>query len=265
MSIKAILADIDGTLITNGNLSSIPEELTAEIQAFRSQEGGLFSLVSGRDKPFQEKLRIQIFGVKKPLANEALIYEDTCLVLGSGEDRCLGGLFPETLAEIDQLKNDHPEAFKGMVPLPNTEFTVRRGYVTKEFARGEKTNSAVLQKAYDQAKRLAKEISSSVRISKSTDGLDFTDQNTHKGVPFKEYLSILENRAGIFPESVLVIGDAGNDLEILNMVQERGGIAAFVGTDENLVARLAQKGVYISQEKGPEGTLEVIRKYSSKK
>lgn len=263
MEIKLILADIDGTLIERGDIRSIPQGLVQRVQELREKEV-LFSLASGRDLQFQENLQRVISGEKPKKDFEGFIYEDGCLRLGNGEDYKFAGLGEQDLASIDRIYRENPNGtFNGMVPLPNTRFLIRRAYVTKEFAGHNPTNDPILQRAYEMASELSRNgtIPKSVRVSRSTDGLDFTDPNAHKGISFRKYLDILEERAKILPNQLLVIGDAGNDKELIEITLEKGGRAAFVGRNPQLTEEFRFLGAYVSKEKGPLGTLEAIKKY----
>ncbi len=260
MNPKVILADIDGTLITSGNLSSLPEELKDQIQKLR-KKGVLFSLISGRDKVYQGLVRDRIFEGEESMGLEARIYEDACIILGNGEEYTLGGLSKEDLSKIHRAYREYPEVFRGMVPLPGNQFTIRMSYVTEEFARGQRTNERTLQEAYEKAIGLAKELIPTAEVRKSGDGLDFVSPQVNKKLPFTKYLAILEDIGKISPQEVLAIGDAANDLGFLETARERDGKAAFVGEDESLIKRLDRLGIFIPKQKGPLGTLEAIRHF----
>jgi len=264
MPLKVLVADIDGTLLPVNKIDSTPRELRAEISNFRGRNG-LFSYASGRPLNYQQELQRIISSGKPPRDLEGFIYEDGCLRLGTGADYRFGGLSEEDLSIIDALYKKNPNGvFDGMVPLPKAKFTIRRAYVTREFGVDEQpTNEPVLQKAYVGAVRLKDtgEIPESVRISKSHDGLDFTDPSAHKGAPFGKYLEILA-ASGISPTQVLVIGDAGNDEELIATILSEGGVAAFVGPNQELVQKFGKMGAYIPTRKGPLGTLESIRNFT---
>lgn len=289
-NLKVIVADIDGTLITKGDLvHGFPARLPEIVREARRREIG-FSLASGRDQYAQQELwnRITEDGAGlKPY--EAICYEDSQLLMGDGRHYSAGGLSPKTLALIEQIEREHPEAFDGVVPLPGNRFTVRTARVTKEFAAGKGTNPDVLNRAYLAIKELMERLKkasfygtgsfygpeiSTLHIGHSADAVDFLDRNSSKAKPFAYYVSILEESYSIRPEEVLVLGDATNDQSMMTYALEVGGMVGYVGKPEQmaiggerrleevlqLFAKVNEGKLIIPSVRGPEGTVEVLER-----
>lgn len=259
-NIKVIIADVDGTLITRGKFESVPAELSRKIRDVRSN-GVLFSFASGRDRISQGRLRDQIFqGNSKDY--EGILYEDAGLILGSGENYVSEGLRNEDLLRIDDYFRSSPHSFGNLVYLPGNQFTLRRAFVTKPFAEGHETDQEALEEGYQLIKSNMKAFLPNAKVVKSADGVDILSQGACKSLPLSRYLNILSQRVQIVPEDVLVLGDAANDIGMLELILEKGGKAGFVGEDSVLISKMQEIGTYIPIVKGPLGTLETIKHYS---
>lgn len=270
--IKLIVADVDGTLIEGGVITSYPAELKELIKKAR-YDGTCFSMASGRDYEFMENLRRHLTDSESLFDMEAVLYEDICLAFRDGKRHVLGGLNQDTLEFIEKIEIQNPSYFGGLVPLPGNKFTIRTSRVTEEFARGEKMEGKIRDKLEERYKLICSLFEDlkqnpsysslienlAIRISK--DGIDFVDKDAHKGVAFEKYLNILKER-GIELNQILTIGDALNDEEILRTTLSSGGFVGYVGVEKDLELRLKQikSGALIVPEiKGPLGTLEVIK------
>lgn len=277
------MSDVDGTLITKGDMiRGFPERLSEIVKEAR-QKGIGFSLASGRDQYAQQELWTRITEDAAGLKlYEAISYEDCQLLMGNGKLYSFGGLSSRTLALIDLIEENYREAFEEVVPLPGQRFTVRAARVTREFAAGRETNSAALNKAYLAIKNLVERLKldpayapdlSTLHIGKSADAIDFLDQNSSKANLFLQYLEILNSSYSITSDTVLVLGDAANDQKMLMAALEKGGIAGYVGQPEQIAingerleevlqsfAETTRGTLFIPSVRGPNGTVEVLEK-----
>ncbi len=258
MAIRAVVADIDGTLITRGDPNSCPDELVEVVHRFRGR-GGRFSLITGRDLDFSKLLRRRM-RVMPYLKGEVSIFEDVGIELSDGTLYDMGGMIPEEIEEVKVLEEEHPEIFRGLEPLIGSNFTIRTTWVTEEFNRGEETNKQTLARAYPQIQALVGERFPNVHIGRSADAIDVVAKGADKKVALEEYLGILKREYGVEPSQVLGIGDARNDEGLLKYLVEVGGHAAFVGAGGELRERLGEAGVNLSHRPGPEGTAEILRR-----
>jgi hydroxymethylpyrimidine pyrophosphatase-like HAD family hydrolase len=263
---KILVADIDGTLISKGSVYTLSMELIERVRAGR-EEGKLFTPASGRDKVFQNDLRRRIIGQGMPIKfGEAILYEDVGLEFQGSDvhSKIYGGIPSDRLGLIRNLYDQHPELFKGLVPLPNNHFTVRHSWVTEEFSRNEPTNADVLNKRQGPIKSLIESMFpyvDGVEVVRSADAIDVVAKGANKIIAFGAYTTALRAMK-ISPKGILCIGDAQNDEYMLMNAVEAGGRAAFVGPSEEIRARLnGIDRIYLSEKHGPEGTLEVLRKF----
>jgi|SRR3989338_1641256 len=258
-NIKLVIADADGTLISNGSIESTPLALKKVIRNIRDA-GILFSIISGRDEPFLRELYRNLVSPSEPKQQEALMYEDACIRLFSGEVYCLGGIDSSVLDQINKMYDKRRDLFAGLVSLPNNKFTIRASWVTEEFASGKPSNVQTLDERYESIKELTEEGFPMVEVVRSADAIDVISRGVNKALSLTKYLGLLKGQ--IAPPEVLAIGDAVNDEKMLRLISEAGGKIGFVGTDKDLEARISvMKNGYISNQKGPFGTCEVIEHF----
>ncbi len=257
---KVVLSDIDQTLIVNGEINDYPILLSHKISKLR-QHGIFFSLISGRDLPFEKNLYKKLAEKKHMKDYEALIYEENCVQLGNGKNYITRGINKEQLSKINHLYVEEPELFNGLVFLPNSKFTIRAGWVTEEFALNKPTNEFVLSLRYPEIKSYIEQHFTNIQVGRSADGIDVISKNSDKTVGLTKYLDILKKEFKLSPKEVLVIGDSFNDLNALEQILRLGGKAGFVGTNINLQEKLASQGAYIPKSKGPLGTLETLNHF----
>lgn len=258
-NIKLICADADGTLISNGNLKEINPSLKKVINYARD-EGILFSIDSGRDFITLQNLFSSITNSFLK-SREALLYEDVGFFVNK-EHQVFGGVEKKLLEKIRDLPLINSGLFTGLVPLPDNKFQYRTAWVTKEFAQNQSTNIAVLQKGYIRIKEFIEREYPNLEVKKSADGIDVVARGVDKKIPFQNYLDLLNKVYNIFPKEILVIGDAENDLGMINHILEKGGKAGFVGNEEILTEDMkSSSNFYLSDLKGPKGTTELINKY----
>ncbi len=258
MKTGAIIADADGTLIENGELY-FPRELVEVIK--KARKSHLFSIASGRDLRFLQKLRGQIIEDETLNPYEAVIYEDVGLSIVNGESYVLGGIDQQTLERISLFFNQNPQLFAGLTPLPDGNFTLKTAWVTYEFADKRSTNRRVLEERFPKIKEALLSVAPEAEVKMSADAIDVMGNGLDKAIAFRKYVGLLKERLGIPHRNILVVGDAPNDKAMMINAVQNGGLAAYVGKDYNLERILSEFGnVIVTKQKGQRGTEEAIRK-----
>lgn len=263
--IKAILADIDGTLIEGGNLQTVHPILKETIRKVRNY-GILFSLASGRPFFEQEAFHRLLIeptegGKVNPLldvyrAGEGIVYEGSCVrLLGYDEVYQLGGLTREQLREINQFAEEQG-LFTEMVPQANNDrYETTTGRVTPTFRSEGRTNTELLERTYHRVKPILEERFPFVEVVMSADAIDINAKGVTKGPPTRKYAEI----TGIPLEQIAAMGDSGNDMPMLDVVGQAGGLAIYVGRraeQEEIVRQYAHH--FVPNQRGVLGTVEAL-------
>ncbi|MBI2573102.1 HAD family phosphatase [Candidatus Woesearchaeota archaeon] len=256
MIYKAILADIDGTLIENGNISSVHAELQTLIQQFRST-GVLFSLCSGRALAEQRLFYGLLLGENKPHETEAILYESSSIYFPqSRQSHQCGGLTKSQMSAVQKFIVEK-NLLDGLVEQENSEtYQTSLGYVTPSFFAHSPGDRVLLTQVFLRVKPILEKEFSFLRVVQSADAIDILAKGIHKGLVVEAY----SRRTGIALSQMVVIGDSGNDLEMFEIVGKAGGMVAYVGNDieqEKFVQKF--HNAYIPQKRGVEGTINVLK------
>ncbi len=253
--IKAILADIDGTLIEGGNLQTVHPVLKEVVWKVRNT-GILFSLASGRPFFEQEAFHRLLIEPDTYRPGEGIIYEGSCVrLLGYDEVYQLGGLTREQLREINQFAEEQG-LFTEMVPQQHDDrYETATGRVTPTFISEGRTDSELLERTFLKVKPVFEERFPFVEVLMSADAIDIYAKGMTKAPPTRKYAEI----SGIPLKHIAAIGDSGNDMPMLDVVGQAGGLAIYVGRrpeQEEIVRQYANH--FIPQQRGVFGTVEAL-------
>jgi len=254
--IKAILADIDGTLIEGGNIKRADLALKKATREVRDA-GVLFSLASARIYLEQEAFHQLLISPDHYKAGEGISYEASSVrLLGSEQSYRLGGLSAEQILEIEEFVTKM-QLFTGMVHQANNHlFETTTGYVTPTFLSEGKTDSELLERTYQRVKPILEERFPFVETVMAIDAIDINAKGVTKALPAQKYAEL----TGIPLENIAAIGDSGNDLPMLDLIGRAGGLAMYVGKraeQEAIVRQYAHH--FIPNQKGVKGTIEGLQ------
>src|SRR3989344_3581868 len=130
--IRAILSDVDGTLIEGGKLNHFSLDLKEAIKEAR-ETGILFNLASGRPYFEQKQLYHLLTEPGIPNSNEGILFEGAGIRLFGGSSHLLGGLSKEQREEI-QSYLQNKDLVGELVPQANNhKYEAQTGYVTPTF------------------------------------------------------------------------------------------------------------------------------------
>ncbi len=255
MKIDAALFDVDGTLLKYSTIDSFPEELPKEIDNMRSQ-GVAFSLSSGRDRPFLNRLRENMIG-RDFKEGEGLIFEACYLQMaGQGETYNLGGLTGEQLNSIKEYVSGRPEWLEEMV-FPYCKDAIGLvDFVTKRFVDDEGTDQELLERRYQVIKPAIEAEFPFVRVNKTADAIDVEGKHGSKAKAVRKYSEV----TGIPLSNIAYFGDSSNDFPAFEVIGPAGGVVVYVGDDPSRAekVRLYENGI-VSESKGPDGTLQTLK------
>ncbi|MAF99534.1 MAG: hypothetical protein CMH61_02880 [Nanoarchaeota archaeon] len=220
--VRAILADIDGTLTTGGDLTSVNRLLKDKIWIARAR-GIKFNLASGRRYAEQEAYRDIILSPHSAIEGEGILYEGSCLrMYGSDEVHYLGGLTRDQLDEIDRFVAHFVD---GMVPQrDNHLYETVTGYETPSFQESGKTDYGLLERTFKVVKPVVEALYP-VDVCMSADAIDIMAKGVTKALPTVRYSEI----TGIPLSEMAVFCDSGNDMPMAQVVGEAGGLVVYVG------------------------------------
>ncbi len=256
-SIVAIVADVDGTLIEKGNITSVDTDLQKAVKVQARERGILFSLGSGRTFLEQQAFHALLIGSDSYVPGEAISYEGSRLrFLGDSEVYRLGGLTQEQINEIESFSAER-KLFRNLVPRAgNDTYETSRGYITPTFISEGRTDRELLERTYRTVKPILESRFSFLYVSASADGLDLTAKGVTKVNPLRKYAELI----GISLDEIAVFGDSGNDMPMLELVGKAGGVAVYVGTNpeqEALVRSYPRH--FIPQRRGVQGSIEALQ------
>lgn len=254
--IVAIVADIDGTLIEGGNITSADAALQKVVKKVR--ERILFSLGSGRTFREQEVFHQLLIGSDSYIPGEAVLYEGSCLrFLGGSEVYRLGGLTREQITEVELFSTER-QLFSNLVPRAgNHTYETSRGYITPTFISEGRTDRELLERTYRIVKPILESRFPFLYVSASADGLDLTAKGVTKANPLRKYAEL----TGISLDEIAIFGDSGNDMPMLELVGEKGGLPVYVGKNSEQEALVRSYPRYfIPEQRGVKGSIEALQK-----
>lgn len=257
LQIKSILADCDGTVIEHGKINGYHPKLPEILQQARNS-GLAFSLASGRDYYFLEKLHQSLVG--SPIKNEGILYESCCLRLfGNHESYILGGLTSQQVKDIRNFVRQQDKSFlQGLAHLPEDQCETVVSWVTEEFARRGPTNFEVLERQYQIIKPIIEPEFPYTKVIMTSDAIDIEGKDVSKAQATQKYSEL----TGIPLHQIAVIGDSSNDLPMFEVVGKAGGLVIYVGEhpqqekEEKIIKKYQHH--FISEEKGSAGMAEGI-------
>ncbi len=254
-TVRAIVVDIDGTLTERGNLESPLPELQDAVRAAR-QSGILFNLASARPYVEQEEFFHRLIGSSEFLSGEGILYEASSIRLfGDSTSYRLGGLSIAQLQEIRKFVAEHGLCLDMVPQAHNEKYETTTGYVTKTFITEGRTDTALLERRFQEAKPIIERHFHGVEAVMSADAIDINAKGVTKAKPTVKYAELV----GIPLEHLAAIGDSGNDLPMLDVVGNAGGLAVYVGKRKEQAQRVQQyRRHLIPQQKGPWGTIEAL-------
>ena len=261
--IRAILSDVDGTLIEGGKLNHFSLDLKEAIKEVR-ETGILFNLVSGRCYFEQKELYKLLTQPDIPKSNEGILFECAGIRLFGGSTHLLGGLSKEQREEI-QSYLQNKDLVGELVPQANNhKYEAQTGYVTPTFLSEGKTDRVILEQQFQKIKPAVEKEFPHAEVSISADAIDIFAKGLSKARPTIKYSEL----TGIALNQMAVIGDSGNDMPMLEVVGRARGLAIYVGNNLDQIEIIKKyKQNFIPKHKGPEGTiegLEYILKYNKK-
>jgi len=254
--IKAILADIDGTLTDGGNIKMVNPALKKAIKGVRDV-GVLFSLASARPWFEQEAFHQLLISPEWYKQGEGILYEASCVrLLGSTESYRLGGLTKEQIEAVEKFAAER-QLFTEMVHQANNDrYETTTGYVTPTFISEGRTNSELLERTYQRVKPILEAQFPFLEAVMSADAIDINAKGVTKAKPTRKYAEI----TGIPLENMAAIGDSGNDMPMLDLVGKTGGLAVYVGKKPEQEAAVRKYDRhFIPKQKGVMGTVEAFR------
>lgn len=255
MVIRAILADIDGTLTEGGRLDFIDDNVRKAIRDVR-EEGVFFCLASARPWFEQEPFHHSLIAPDSFMPGEAILYEGSCVrLLGAEQVYQLGGLTRDQIIEIKAFIA-REGLLKEMVPQANNDlYETTTGYVTPTFISEGRTDGYLLENNYANVKPILERQFPFVEVVMSADAIDINAKGVTKGPPTIKYAEI----SGIPLHEMAAIGDSGNDLAMLKAVGDAGGLVVYVGRrlEQEAVARSYAQH-FIPAARGPLGTAEAL-------
>ena len=261
--IRAILSDVDGTLIEGGKLNHFSLDLKEAIKEAR-ETGILFNLASGRPYFEQKQLYQLLIEPDIPDSNEGILYEGAGIILFGGSTNLLGGLSKEQREEIEQYLQQH-NLVEGLTHQANNEkYETKTGYVTPTFISEFKTNAVLLEQQFQKIKPAVEKEFPFAEVSISADAVDIFAKGLTKGRQTINYSEL----TGIPLNQIAAIGDSGNDMPMLEVIGKARGLVIYVGNNSDQIETVRKyKRHFIPKHKGPKGAiegLEYILKYNKK-
>ncbi len=254
--IEAIIADIDGTLISGGNLHQIDPLLRQYVGNVRYL-GILFTLSSGRCFPEQHTFFKELITPNAPKQNEGILYEESALRLfdrhgNPDKPIVLGGL---TLEQVEAIHTfaDESGLYEGLVDQDNSlDYQHMIGFVTLTFITDGITDSELLRRKHLQIKDSLEKQFPFLEVTRSADAVDIKS----KGVSKANQVQVYSEKTGIPLEQMAYFGDSGNDLPAMSKIGLAGGYVVYVGTDQEHEEEVRQlPNYFISEQRGPLGTV----------
>ena len=255
MAYKAILADIDGTMIEGGDFRTIPMSLELGVYKIRKQ-GIPFNLASGRayfeQEMFHESLR---FGIE-PLSNEGILYEASCVKLFESDvHHQLGGLTREQRESINVFLNENGLVQEMAPQVNNDRYETTVGYVTPTFIFEGKTDTTLLERTFNVVKPVLESQFNFLEVVMTADAIDINAKGVTKAKPTVKYSQL----TGIALSDMVAIGDSGNDMAMFQVVGDAGGFVVYVGKreDQEAIVR-GYPHHFVPETRGPVGTAKAL-------
>ncbi len=254
--IQAILTDIDGTLITGGNLNAIDASVKRAVKEAREAEI-LFSLASARSWQEQEPFHRLLLSPDTYKEGEAILYEASCIrLLGHEESHRLGGLSKTEIEEVERFVREH-NLFAEMAQQQHQHYyETATGYVTPTFLSKGKTDVALLERTFHRVQPILEKQFPFLYVGLAADAIDIMAKGVSKALPAQKYAEL----TGIPLENIAAIGDSGNDMPLFKLIGDAGGLVIYVGVRQEQEEEVRKyKNHFIPKEKGPKGTVEGLK------
>jgi len=245
--IKAILADIEGTLTTAEGRDP-PERLLTMLKELE-EKGIDIVLCSGRDRRY-------ILDLKKSwgLSNDSpMVMENGCGVFFKGKESINydGRKFPRKKI-IDTLEREGITKKYDLDPAKEHIVTI----YPKGFFKDEIVSRDEVMELYEKVTKALDGVECNVVYSSVS--ADIMPPGIDKAKGIEKYCEV----SGITGREIMFLGDGNNDITAGKYVVERGGV---VGVPKNAVKELKETATYVAKKRFGEGALEVLNKYLREK